>query len=390
MSRTLIDTEKRYSQIEKGALAAEFTTTRLQMYLPSTPKFQLATDHKPLLPLFNNPTAKLPPHIERLALKMQNLNFEMIHIRCKTNITDFLSRHPLPETGTDHLEKYVMATVQSEHAVVLDKIKEETTKGRELTIKFAEGMQTDKWIKTDQNRKPYFDLRAELYMADGLILRIDRIIPSESLRDKIIQIAHRHGHLGMSKTKEMLHRKYWFPAMNYRIDTVVSTCFDCQIATNTQHTEPAKMTNLSEIPWQTIEIYFCGPFPSKEYALVITNQYSRYPEVEFVFSTAIKPVRQKMKKSSSLREFKTIQSDNGPPFNSEDLKEFAVEMGFTHKKVTPRHPKAQGQVQGFNKLMNKTAAIARTEGVDLQAANYDMLQPYRETPHPATGTAPYE
>lgn len=40
--------------------------------------------------------------------------------------------------------------------------------------------------------------------------------------------------------------------------------------------------------------------------------------------------------------------------------------------------------------MNKTAAIARTEGVDLQAANYDMLQPYRETPHPATGTAPYE
>lgn len=112
------------------------------------------------------------------------------------------------------------------------------------------------------------------------------------------------------------------------------------------------MTNLPERPWQTIEIYFCGPLPSKEYALVITDQYSRYP--------AIKPVRQKMKKSSSLREFKTVQSDNGPPFNSGDLKEFAAEMGFTHKKVTPRHPKPQGQVQGFNKLMNKTAAIART------------------------------
>ena len=41
---------------------------------------------------------------------MQNLDFEMIHIPCKTNITDFLSRHPLPETGTNHLEKYVMAT----------------------------------------------------------------------------------------------------------------------------------------------------------------------------------------------------------------------------------------------------------------------------------------
>lgn len=250
-------------------------------------------------------------------------------------------------------------------------------------------MQTDKWIKTDPDLKPYFDLRAELYIADGLILRIDRIISPESLRDKIIQIAHKQGHLGISKTKEMLRRKYWFPAMNYHIDTVLSTCFDCQIATNTQHTEPAKMKKLPERPWQTIEIYFCGPFPSKEYSL-ITDQYSRYPEVEFVYSTAIKPVRQKMKKSSSLREFKTVQSDNGPPFNSEDLEEFAVEMKFTHKKVTPRHPKAQGQVVGFNKLMNQTAAIARTEGVDIQAANFDMLQAYRETLHPATGTAPYE
>ena len=52
-------------------------------------------------------------------------------------------------------------------------------------------MQTDKWIKTDPDLKPYFKLRAELYMADRLILRIDRIIPPESLRDKIIQIAHR-------------------------------------------------------------------------------------------------------------------------------------------------------------------------------------------------------
>ena len=143
VSRTLTDTEKRYSQIEREALAAEFTTTRLQMYLLGAPKFQLVTDHKPLLPLFNNPTAKLPPRIERLALKMQNLDFQMIHIPGKTNMTDYMSRHPLPETGNDRLEKYVIATVQSEHAVVLDRIKEETAKDRELR-KLAMAMQTGK------------------------------------------------------------------------------------------------------------------------------------------------------------------------------------------------------------------------------------------------------
>ena len=76
VSRTLTDTEKRYSQIEREALAAEFTTSRLQMYLLGAQKFKLATDHKPLLPLLNNPKANIPPRIERIIIKMQNLDFE--------------------------------------------------------------------------------------------------------------------------------------------------------------------------------------------------------------------------------------------------------------------------------------------------------------------------
>ena len=76
VSRTITDTEKRYSQIEREALAAEFTTSRLQMYLLGAPKFNLATDNKPLLPLLNNPKAKISPRIERTIIKMQNLDLK--------------------------------------------------------------------------------------------------------------------------------------------------------------------------------------------------------------------------------------------------------------------------------------------------------------------------
>ena len=69
VSRTLTDTERRYSLIERETLAVEFATSRLQMYLLEGKHFQLATDHKPLLPLFNNSQAKLPPRIERLIMK---------------------------------------------------------------------------------------------------------------------------------------------------------------------------------------------------------------------------------------------------------------------------------------------------------------------------------
>lgn len=67
-----------------------------------------------------------------------------------------------------------------------------------------------------------------------------------------------------------------------RIKDIVSAFFSCKIATDTHHTEPAKMAALPERPWETVEAGFCGPFPNKEYVIVVTvtDQYSRYPEVE--------------------------------------------------------------------------------------------------------------
>ena len=63
---------------------------------------------------------------------------------------------------------------------------------------------------------------------------------------------------------------------------------------------------------------------------------------------------------------KVVQKDNGPPFNSAEFTE-------KNRKITPRHPKAQGQVEGFNKLINKIATIANHENIDIHEATYDML-----------------
>ena len=86
-------------------------------------------------------------------------------------------------------------------------------------------------------------------------------------------------------------------------------------------------------------------------------------------STSIQPVRKKLKKIFATHGIPwVVQSDNGPPFNSEEFGWFANEAGFKHKKVTPRHPKAQGQVEGFNKLINKTTSIAHGTDQDLHEA----------------------
>ena len=88
----------------------------------------------------------------------------------------------------------------------------------------------------------------------------------------------------------------------------------------------------------------------------------------------------------------SVQSDNGPPFNSKEFADFAEEEGFQHHRVTPLHPRANGQVERFMQILNKTEQIAHLQGktgLDRNMAIHDMLMAYRDTPHPATGVTPY-
>ena len=78
ISRTMTDTEKRYSQTEKDALAVGWAKNRFSMYLLGAPKFKIVTAHKPLIPMFNKPTARLPPRIEKWVMGMQDVDYELV------------------------------------------------------------------------------------------------------------------------------------------------------------------------------------------------------------------------------------------------------------------------------------------------------------------------
>ena len=120
----------------------------------------------------------------------------------------------------------------------------------------------------------------------------------------------------------------------------------------------------------------------------------RYPVVEVVSSTGFKQTKEKLKKTFAYLGIpRRVTSDNGPPFNSEQFKDFAKEEGFVHHRVTPNHPRANGQVERFMQTLNKTEQIAHLQGKsgpDRNMAVQDMLMAYRDTPHPATGISPYQ
>ena len=190
ISRSLTDVEKRYSQTEKDALCVKWAKDRFGMYLQGAPRFTIVTAHKPLLPMFSKPSVKLPPRIEKWVIDMQDVDFEMKYEpgRDELDPLDFLSRHPLPVIENDDTEKVLKAAITTEHAVVLDRIREETSQDRVLR-KLSQTIRKGNWegSKRDADLTPFYQVKEELYESQGMIFRIER--PAK-LQQKIIKSAH--------------------------------------------------------------------------------------------------------------------------------------------------------------------------------------------------------
>ncbi len=327
-------------------------------------------------------------------MDMQDVDFELVYEPGKDEADplDFLSRHPLLETGDDSTEKMLRAIIQNEHAVVVDEIQRHVKEDKKMQ-KLRTRIEEEDWEhwRRDPDIAPYYSIKQELYVAEEMIFRMHQIVLPEALQRRAVKVAHKLGHLGITKTKNMLRNRYWFPGLGNLVEEILGSCMECKIATKQHTTEPLKMTEIPKVPWDVIQVDFGGPYPDGHLNLVAIDKRTRYPEVETVPSTSFKATREKMKKMFSVHGVpRIIESDNGPPFNSKDFADFAKEEGFTHHKVTPDHPRANGGAENFMKILNKTEQIAKYQNRNRKEALSEMLTGYRSTPHPATGVSPYE
>ena len=124
----------------------------------------------------------------------------------------------------------------------------------------------------------YRNIRDELTVNDerNLILRNTQLAIPESIQSRIIQLAH-EGHQGICRTKALIRSKVWFPSIDSAVEKAVNCCIPCQANTNRARAEPLNMSKLPPGPWLDLSVDFCGPLPTGEYLLVITDEYSRSP-----------------------------------------------------------------------------------------------------------------
>jgi hypothetical protein len=366
------------------------------VYLIGATFVVVETDHAPLLPMFNNPNSRPPMRIERWLTYLQQFSFTLVYRPGPQNGADYLSRHPLPISQQDvksgkWREQTVCALVTDTipKAITLSELQEATEKDPVMKLLFPIIQNSNK-AQCKKTAPEFFNVFDELCIADGLILRDNRIVLPKELQKRAVDICH-EGHLGIVKTKQLLRSKVWFPGIDRLVESTVAHCMPCQAYTNSTIREPLKMSSTPTGPWVETSIDFCGPFPDGSMLLVWIDDYSRYPEVEFVPSTSCQNVVPVMEKIIATHGIPTvIRSDNGPPFNSNSFAIFCKEKDIKHRRITPLWPEANGLAEVFMKSIKKLAQTSTAEGKNWKIELYKMLGNYRSTPHPTTGFSPRE
>ena len=88
----------------------------------------------------------------------------------------------------------------------------------------------------------YLGVKDELCVLGYLVLRGDRLVILQSMRDDVLRLAH-EGHQGIVKTKKR-RAKVWWPKMDTAAEKQCRSCYGCQVVGELcapepmQHVEP--------------------------------------------------------------------------------------------------------------------------------------------------------
>ena len=358
-SRTLTPAERRYAQIEKEALALTWACERFRDFIIGL-QVLLETDHKPLVPILKTKNLDdLTPRLQRFRLRLMRYRYEIIHTAGKNLITaDALSRSPLKGTEDGEIQEEVSAYVSlviSSLPATDDKLQQIWTAQQEdgLLQKLAEyslGGWPEK-SNLEKELEPYYSSKDEISVIDGLLMRDSRLIIPKKLRQNILELIHR-GHQGITKCRARARESVWWPKISDDIEETIRRCTICTKELKERH-EPLMPSDFPERPWQKVgmDLFYL----KNDWYLVVSDYYSRYPEVVKLSSMTAEVIVNHCKSLFARHGVpEEVRSDNGPQFkklNTSLFTKFALDYGFRHVTSSPRFSQSNGFVESAVKIV---------------------------------------
>lgn len=390
-SKSLTDMERRYCQTEKEALALVWSVEKFQMYLLGK-QFDLLTDCKALTYLFT-PRSKPCARMERWILRLQGFQYMVKHIPGEQNIADVLSRlstlHAEPFDIAEELFVNEVAKVAAASTAIRWEELERFSKDDEDTLKVMEALSKD---RLHEMPVAYRVIGRELCSVGNVLMRGDRVVIPQLLRQQVLSIAH-EGHPGSRMMKNHLRAAVWWPKMDQYTETFVARCRGCTLVSAPGAPEPMSRREMPARPWEDLAIDFLGPLPEGQYLFVVIDYYSRYFEIcEMNTITAEDTIRELTTIFSRFGVPVTLTADNAPQL-SEDCTEFSNfcnSFGIKLINTVPYWPQMNGEVERQNRTILKRLQIAQVLGQDWRAELQRFLLTYRAAVHSTTGRSPAE
>ena len=224
-SRTLSNSERNYSQIDKESLAIIFAVKHFHFFLYGKDRFTIYTDYKPLISLFGE-HAKLPTlvaaRLQRWALTLSAYNYKIEHRTGANNgNADALSRKPLVQTNLnaqiDGTINNVLNIETIPFTVTYDEMVRETRKDRILSVVY-DCLLKGRELPQSAEFLPYQRVKDQLNIDKECVLKANRIIVPVKLKDKVMQMLHSE-HMGILKTKNLARYYVWWTKIDEAIET---------------------------------------------------------------------------------------------------------------------------------------------------------------------------
>ncbi|UYV62314.1 K02A2.6-like [Cordylochernes scorpioides] len=379
VSRTLSETEKRYSQIEKEGLAIVWTCDRLKDYVTGI-KIHIETDHKPLIAIFTSKSLEdMTPRLQGLKMRMMRYSYQISHIAGKKQIVaDMLSRKPMSKPHKDELEEELSAYIQSiEFPATEERLLEISRKQKEdsLCSQLAKYCMSG-WPKNKREVDPalrgYWQFQEDLTYQNGLLLRGQRILIPKSLRKDILEKLHQ-GHFGINKCRSRAKESVWWLGISQEIERMVSSCTKCLKERKPKH-EPLMPSEFPIRPWQKVgmDLFYLNG----RWYLIVCDYYSRYPEISLLQNLTAQEVISRLKSIFARHGTpETVRSDNGPQFQKvlgSEFSKFSKEWSFKHITSSPKFPQSNGFIEAI--IKNIKQSFKKEEDC------YLTLQAYRTMP----------
>ena len=386
-SRAMTETEQRYSQIEREAQGIVWSCEKFSDYIIGK-TINLETDHKPLVPLLSKTNLdRLPPRVLRFRLRLMQFDYTISHVPGKLLYTaDALSRAPIANADVDYCDHATELFVQSvlsylpastDRLDVFRKAQSADPTCAKLMNFCSKGWPNRKEIQGDLLQ--YSAAKLHLSVVDNLLLYANRIVVPHSMRAEVLQKVHQ-GHQGIQRCRLRISSAVWWPRISRDIEDYIKSCPICQQST-IPPTEPLLQTKLPNHPWERVAADLFQ-LKGKSY-LVVVDYFSRYVEVQSLSITTSASVVNALKAIFARHGIPaTFVSDNGPQFDSQEMKRFAECYGFNHVTSSPHYPQSNGLAERTVKTIKSLFANSQDP--------YMALMSYRATPLPFCKLSPAE